>query len=97
MNESKHAMPDTWRDPDDAPELDDAFFEHADRFDGQRLIRRGRPPAEVRKVALSGKTEAPDDAIARRLRAIERKLAAMPDREEARRLADELFARALRK
>ncbi|QIK38097.1 BrnA antitoxin family protein [Caldichromatium japonicum] len=44
---------DTWHDPDDAPELDDAFFERADRFDGPRLMRRGRPPAEVRKVSLT--------------------------------------------
>ncbi|PJF46486.1 MAG: hypothetical protein CUN48_13565, partial [Candidatus Thermofonsia Clade 3 bacterium] len=53
MNGSKNALQDTGRDPDDAPELDDAFFERADRFDGPRLIRRGRPPAEVRKVSLT--------------------------------------------
>jgi uncharacterized protein (DUF4415 family) len=32
-----------WIDPDDAPELTDAFFERADVFEGERLVRRGRP------------------------------------------------------
>lgn len=31
-------------DPDDAPELDDAWFERADHFRGETLVRRGRPP-----------------------------------------------------
>ena len=30
-----------WVDPDDAPELTDAFFEEADEYIGNRLIRRG--------------------------------------------------------
>jgi uncharacterized protein (DUF4415 family) len=58
--------PDTdpaWLDPDDAPELDDHFFEHAERRDGERLLRattdtmsrRGRPPlaASARRKAVS--------------------------------------------
>jgi hypothetical protein len=28
------------------PELDDAFFERADLYEGDRLIRRGRRPGE---------------------------------------------------
>lgn len=32
-----------WIDPDDAPELDDAWFERADICKGDKLIQRGRP------------------------------------------------------
>ncbi|WP_255212699.1 BrnA antitoxin family protein, partial [Burkholderia pseudomallei] len=30
-----------WVDPDDAPELTDEFFERADEYVGDRLVRRG--------------------------------------------------------
>ena len=33
----------TWTDPDDAPELTDEFFARADVYEGERLVRRGRP------------------------------------------------------
>ena len=41
-------------DPDDAPELTDAFFERADEYHGGTLIKRGRghPKAKVTKVAV---------------------------------------------
>jgi uncharacterized protein (DUF4415 family) len=44
----------TWTDPDDAPALDEAFFQRADVFEGDRLVRRGRPPLErpKRQVTL---------------------------------------------
>ena len=32
-----------WVDPDDAPELDDDFFDRAEIREGNRIIRRGRP------------------------------------------------------
>jgi uncharacterized protein (DUF4415 family) len=32
-----------WTDPDDAPELTDEFFARADTFEGEKLVRRGRP------------------------------------------------------
>lgn len=32
-----------WLDPDDAPELTNAFFDRAEVFEGERLVRRGRP------------------------------------------------------
>jgi hypothetical protein len=36
-------IPDAeWVDPDDAPELDDEFFERADEYLGESLVRRGR-------------------------------------------------------
>ena len=39
----KRATPAVWADPDDAPELADEFFERADLYEGERLVRRGRP------------------------------------------------------
>ncbi|MBF0108767.1 MAG: hypothetical protein HQL76_06290 [Magnetococcales bacterium] len=42
MNENKSNMEAEWVDPDDAPELTDTFFEEADEYIGNRLIRRGR-------------------------------------------------------
>lgn len=32
------------RDPDDAPELLDDFFKYGEVRDGERMVRRGRPP-----------------------------------------------------
>jgi len=40
-------------DPDDAPELTDAFFEQADEYLGERLVRRGRPRVSSPKQALT--------------------------------------------
>jgi hypothetical protein len=31
----------TWTDPDDAPELEDEFFQQADQYDGVVLVKRG--------------------------------------------------------
>ena len=42
-----------WIDPDDAPELDDAFFERAAMYDGPKLIRRGRPPSAAPKQLVT--------------------------------------------
>ncbi len=58
MNANMHATPSTWVDPDDAPELTDAFFEQADEFVGERLVKRGRPRAESRKVQLTVRYDA---------------------------------------
>lgn len=43
MNAKLNDSKSTWVDPDDAPELDDAFFEQACLHDGKKIIRRGRP------------------------------------------------------
>jgi uncharacterized protein (DUF4415 family) len=53
MSGSKHVTPQNWVDPDDAPELTDEFFEQADEYVGEQLVRRGRPPAEQRKQLLT--------------------------------------------
>ena len=59
MKEKLKNTPKVWTDPDDALELDQAFFEKATPYvDGksvslevfkQAVIKRGRPPAEVTK------------------------------------------------
>jgi uncharacterized protein (DUF4415 family) len=41
----------TWM-PDDAPELTTDYFERADVYRGDKLIRRGRPPSEHPKEAI---------------------------------------------
>ena len=46
MNEENTAS--TWIDPDDAPELDDAWFERATFRIGDKVVRRGRPPGSTK-------------------------------------------------
>jgi uncharacterized protein (DUF4415 family) len=53
MNANKHASDIAWTDPDDAPELTDNFFEEADEFIGDTLVRRGRPKTISTKQALT--------------------------------------------
>jgi len=43
MSGSRDVSKTAWVDPDDAPELDDAWFDKADHYRGETLIRRGRP------------------------------------------------------
>lgn len=38
-----------WIDPDDAPEWTDEMFDRADLYQGDVLIRRGRPPLDAPK------------------------------------------------
>lgn len=40
-------------DPDDAPELTDEFFRHADEYVGKKLIQRGRPKSRHPKISLT--------------------------------------------
>lgn len=53
MNANKTDLQDIWIDPDDAPELTGAFFEQADEFIGETLVRRGRPVASKTKQATT--------------------------------------------
>ena len=41
MSEKKSVSKTSWTDPDDAPELTEAWFEKADLHDGETLVRRG--------------------------------------------------------
>lgn len=52
MNESKHSTKIGWIDPDDAPELTEAFFEQADEYRGGILVKRGRPRQSVTKTSI---------------------------------------------
>ncbi len=45
-------------DPDDAPELADAFFVRADVYQGTRLIRRGRPRVDAPKQQVTLRLDA---------------------------------------
>jgi uncharacterized protein (DUF4415 family) len=49
MNAKSKNTRTAWVDPDDAPELTDEFFERADEYVGNKLVRRGRPKAAVTK------------------------------------------------
>lgn len=40
---------DDWIDPDDAPELDDEWFDKADFKIGDEIIRKGRPPGSAKR------------------------------------------------
>ena len=53
MPKKAKSSKDTWIDPDDAPELTDEMFERADVYDGEKLIRRGRPPNDASKKLVS--------------------------------------------
>lgn len=50
MTVSKPDTKPAWIDPDDAPELDDAWFDKADLMVGRKLIRRGRPPGATKTM-----------------------------------------------
>ncbi len=58
MNANKHATPTGWVDLDDAPELTDEFFQRADLFEGDKLVRRGRPKAAVTKESVKLRLDA---------------------------------------
>jgi len=45
-------------DPDDAPEITDEWVRSADLYHGDKLIRRGRPKAEVVKARLTIRMDA---------------------------------------
>jgi Uncharacterized protein conserved in bacteria len=53
MEKKKTAGASTWVDPDDAPELTDEFFRRADIYEGDKLVRRGRPRSLSRKEPVS--------------------------------------------
>ncbi|MDY3330432.1 MAG: BrnA antitoxin family protein [Pelistega sp.] len=49
----KEKLKDIANIPEPIPELDDVFFKEADLYDGEKLIRRGRPKAAQTKQAIS--------------------------------------------
>ncbi len=63
MTESKKSTKPVWVDPDDAPDMGDTgFFERADWYHGDVLIRRGRPKLDTPKVSTTLRLDA--DVIA---------------------------------
>ena len=48
MPKNKGSGRKKWKDSDDAPELTREFFREADVYRGEKLVRRGRPPAGAR-------------------------------------------------
>ena len=55
---NKSSTPATWIDADDAPELTEAFFQTADRYDGATLKPRGRPKAARTKEPVKLRLDA---------------------------------------
>jgi uncharacterized protein (DUF4415 family) len=53
MSKKKNASASTWIDPDDAPHLTREWFESADYYEGDKLIRRGRPKSDAPKRPTS--------------------------------------------
>ncbi len=53
MGKKKTATKREWVDPNDAPELTDEWFDTADYYEGDKLVRRGRPKSVSPKKAVS--------------------------------------------
>jgi uncharacterized protein (DUF4415 family) len=53
MGKKKNVSASTWIDPDEAPELTREWFEAAGLYEGNKLIRPGRPKSEAPKRATS--------------------------------------------
>ena len=53
MPRKKSAGDGEWIDPDDAPELTDEYFDRADLYHGEVLVRRGRPPLAAPKQQVT--------------------------------------------
>jgi uncharacterized protein (DUF4415 family) len=58
MTVKKRSMPATWKDPDDAPELTEDFFENADLYEGTKLKTRGGPKAASPKEPVKLRLDA---------------------------------------
>ncbi|MEY3502023.1 MAG: hypothetical protein RL763_91 [Pseudomonadota bacterium] len=58
MTAKKRSTPDTWSDPDDAPELTAEFFKSADLYEGDKLRGRGRPKSETPKEPVKIRLDA---------------------------------------
>ncbi|WP_284947677.1 BrnA antitoxin family protein [Acidisoma cladoniae] len=58
MSEKPQNGESDWVDPDDAPELTADYFDHADWYNGETLIRRGRPRLEVTKQQVTVRLDA---------------------------------------
>lgn len=66
MPKKNTAGASTWVDPDDAPELTDAFFAKAEVRKGETVVRRGRPTVANPKVQVTLRL---DQDVVERMRA----------------------------
>jgi uncharacterized protein (DUF4415 family) len=57
MSGNKNSTGTTWVDPDDAPELTETFFEQADEYLGEKLVRRGRPISPIVRERITIRLE----------------------------------------
>lgn len=53
MPKNEEHIASNWIDPDDAPKLTPEWFAEAEMRDGKKLIRKGRPPSDNPKQAVS--------------------------------------------
>ena len=58
MSANKPSTNSSWIDPDDAPERTGEWFQRADLYHGEKLVRRGRPPTDKPKKAISLRVDA---------------------------------------
>jgi uncharacterized protein (DUF4415 family) len=58
MPKKKKDTAGPWVDPDDAPELTEDWFQRADIYDGDKLIKRGRPRVEKPKQQVTLRLDA---------------------------------------
>ncbi len=58
MPRKKKSGSAAWVDSDDAPELTEEFFARAEIREGERVIRRGRPPLPNPKQAVKLRLDA---------------------------------------
>ena len=58
MPRKKNSGSAKWVDPDDAPELTKEFFDRGEIRQGDRIIRRGRPPLPNPKQAVKLRLDA---------------------------------------
>lgn len=58
MPRKKNTGASKWVDPDDAPELTREFFERGEIREGDKIIRRGRPPLPSPKQAVKLRLDA---------------------------------------
>lgn len=58
MTAKKLSTPTTWVDPEDAPELTEAFFQEAKLYKGNKIQARGRPKAATTKKPVKLRLDA---------------------------------------
>lgn len=58
MNGNKKDSGMLWQDSDEAPELNNTFFERAELRQGDHLIRRGRPKIDNPKISVTVRYDA---------------------------------------